>query len=207
MEFVARQKWIRLSPQKARLVADAVRGMDVQEAIDALRFMPQKAAPLISKAIRSALANARAYEGDEKPDVDKLYLKTLVVDGGPSLKRIKPRAYGRAHRQLRRTSHIVVVLTERTEEELAAARARGEKRRRVAPPPPKKGEAPAEKPRAEAEAEKKGPKKPPRPRFLGFGRKEDKYGAQVKSGGEGKEKAAAEHRKTERGTKGRRKKK
>jgi len=208
MEFVARQKWIRLSPQKARLVADAVRGLDVQEAIDALKFMPQKAAPLISKAIRSALANARAYQGEEKPDVDKLYLKSLVVDGGPTLKRIKPRAYGRAHRILRRTSHIVVVLTERTEEELAAARTRSEKRRRVAAPSPKKGEPPAEKkPRAEAEAEEAGPKKPPRAKFLRFGRKEDKYGAQVKSGGEGPEKAAAEHRKTERGTKGRRKKK
>jgi large subunit ribosomal protein L22 len=206
MEFKAKQKWIKLSPQKARLVADVVRGLDVQDAIDALKFMPQKAAPFVSKAVRSALANAREHKGEEKPDVDRLFLKSVVVDVGPTLKRIKPRAYGRAHRIRRRTSHIMVVLAERSEEERAAARARGESRRRVGRPG-----APAEGPRkpAEGEAEERGaaPAKPKKPRFLGFKKKEDKYGAKVKGAGEAPEKPAAERRKAERGTKRGRKKK
>ncbi len=206
MEFKVKQKWIKLSPQKARLVAAAVRGMDVQDAIDVLKFLPQKAAPLVSKAVRSALANAREYKGDEKPDVDKLFLKSVVVDVGPTMKRIKPRAYGRAHRILRRTSHIMVVLAERSDEERAATRARGERRRRVGRPG-----APTEEPGkpTEGAAEERGaaPAKPKKARFLGFKKKEDKYGAKVKGAGEAGEKPAAEHRKTERGTKRGRKKK
>jgi large subunit ribosomal protein L22 len=206
MEFKARHKWIKLSPQKARLVADVVRGLDVQDAIDALKFMPQKAAPLISKAVRSALANAREFKGEEKPDVDKLFLKAITVDGGPTLKRIKPRAYGRAHRIRRRTSHIMVVLAERSEEELAAARARGESRRKVERR--KAGKEEAERPvEAVAEEGKAAPAKPKRPRFLGFKKREDRYGAKVKGAGEAPEKPAAERRKTERGTKRGRKKK
>lgn len=205
MEFRARQKWIKLSPQKARLVANVVRGLEVQEAIDALKFMPQKAALHIGKAVRSALANAREYKGDEKPDVDRLFLKSVVVDGGPTLKRVKARAYGRAHQIRRRTSHIFVVLAERSEEEAARARARGEGRRKAAP---REGEARAPEGPAEAGAEgaRAKPAKPKRPRFLGFKKKEDRYGAKVKGAGEGKEKVPAEHRKTERGTKGGRKK-
>ncbi len=206
MEFKAKQKWIKLSPQKARLVADAVRGLDVQDAIDTLKFMTQKAAPLVSKAVRSALANAREYKGEGKPDVDKLFLKTVMVDGGPTLKRIKPRAYGRAHRIRRRTSHIMVVLGERTEEELAAARARGEGRRKAA----SRG-APKVEPGKPAEGAPEGgaaaPAKPKKARFLGFKKKQDKYGAKVKGAGEEPEKPAAERRKTERGTKRGRKKK
>jgi len=141
------------------LVANVIRGLDVQEAIDVLRFMPQKAALHVSKAVRSALANAREYKGDEKPDVDRLFLKSVVVDGGPTLKRIKPRAYGRAHRIRRRTSHIFVVLAERSEEEAARARARGEGRRRVAP---REGEAAG----AEGPAEV-GADAPPQRRVLG----------------------------------------
>jgi large subunit ribosomal protein L22 len=206
MEFRARQKWIKLSPQKARLVADAVRGLDVQEAIDVLKFMPKKAAPHISKAVRSALANAREYKGEEKPDVDKLFLKSIAVDVGPTLKRIKPRAYGRAHRIRRRTSHVVVVLAERSEEEWAGARARGEGRRKVEPREAK-GVEPRKADEAAAEEREAAPAKPKRPRFLGFKKKEDRYGAKVKGAGEAREKPAAEHRKTERGTKRGRKKK
>jgi large subunit ribosomal protein L22 len=202
MEFRARHKWIKLSPQKARLVADAVRGLDVQAAMDVLKFMPQKAALHVSKAVRAALANARQYSGDPKPDVDKLFVKSLAVDGGPSLKRIRPRAYGRAHRRFRRTSHIAVVLAERAEEEAARTGARGRKVRRR-PEPGAAKEAAA----VEAGARPAGPAKPKKARFLGFKKKEDRYGAPVKSGGERKGKPTAEHRKTERGTKGQRKKK
>jgi large subunit ribosomal protein L22 len=197
MEFRARHKWIKLSPQKARMVADVVRGLDVQDAIDVLKFMPQKASLFVSKAVRSALANAREYKGDPKPDVDRLFVKAVAVDGGPTLKRIRPRAYGRAHRRLRRTSHIVVVLAERPGEE-GAARARTAKRVEEKPPEGKE---------AAAEAGAEAPAKPRKARFLGFKKKEDRYGSRVKSGGERKGKAAAEHRKTERATKGKKKKK
>jgi large subunit ribosomal protein L22 len=205
MEFTARHKWIKLSPQKARLVADVVRGLDVQDAIDLLKFMPQKAAPLISKAVRSALANAREFEGEEKPDVDKLFLKAITVDVGPTLKRIKPRAYGRAHRIRRRTSHIMVVLAERSEEELAAARGRGRGRPKVERR--QAGKEEAGKPPEAAEEKKGAPAAPKRPRLLRFKKKEDKYGAKVKGAGEAPEKPAAERRKTERETKRGRKKK
>ncbi len=206
MEFRARQKWIKLSPRKARLVANAVRGLDVQEAIDLLKFMPQKAALSISKAVRSALANAREHKGEEKPDVDKLFLKSIAVDGGPTLKRMRPRAYGRANRIRRRTSHVAVVLAERSEEEMAAARARSEGRRRVEPREAK-GVEPRKPAPAGAEEREAAPAKPKRPRFLGLKKKEDKYGAKVKGAGEAREKRAAEHRKTERGTSRGRKKK
>jgi len=109
MESKAVGKYIRISPQKARLVADVVRGMDVDQAVTTLRFMPKKGAPLLRKVIESALANATQ---DDQIDVDNLYIKKIVVDGGPSLKRIRPRAMGRATGIIKRTSHITVVLDE-----------------------------------------------------------------------------------------------
>ena len=113
MEFRAVQKWERISPVKARLVADNVRGLDVQDALEILMFMPQKAAKIIYKTVASALANAEHVEGEEKPDVDRLYVRALTVDTGPTLKRISYRAYGRANRKRRRMSHVTVVLAER----------------------------------------------------------------------------------------------
>ncbi len=109
MEAKAVGKYIRISPQKARLVADVVRGMDVDQAVTTLRFMPKKGAPLLRKVIESALANATQ---DEQIDVDNLYIKKIFIDGGPSLKRIRPRAMGRATGIIKRTSHITVVLDE-----------------------------------------------------------------------------------------------
>ena len=109
MEAKAHAKQIRISPQKARLVADLVRGKDVETAINTLRFMPKKGARILRKVIESALANASQ---NEVIDVDTLYIKTIFVDGGPMLKRIRPRAQGRASRILKRSSHITVVLDE-----------------------------------------------------------------------------------------------
>ena len=109
MEAKAIAKNIRISPQKARLVADLVRGNDVESAINTLRFMPKKAARIIRKLIESAVANANQ---NEAIDVDTLYVKKVFVDGGPMLKRIRPRAMGRATRILKRSSHITVVLDE-----------------------------------------------------------------------------------------------
>ncbi len=109
MEARAVVRNIRISPQKARLVADLVRGKDVESAINTLRFMPKKAAHIIRKVVESALANASQ---NEAIDIDTLYIKKITVDGGPMLKRIRPRAMGRATRILKRTSHITVVLDE-----------------------------------------------------------------------------------------------
>jgi len=109
MEVRAVGKYIRISPQKARLVADVVRGMGVDQAITTLRFMPKKGAGIIQKVIESAVANATQ---DDQADVDNLYVKTIVVDGGPSLKRIRPRAQGRATGIIKRSSHITVILDE-----------------------------------------------------------------------------------------------
>ena len=109
MEAIAVGKYIRISPQKARLVADVVRGMGVDQAITTLRFMPKKGAGIIKKVLESAVANATQ---DEQADVDNLFVKKIVIDGGPSLKRISPRAQGRATGIIKRTSHITVVLDE-----------------------------------------------------------------------------------------------
>jgi large subunit ribosomal protein L22 len=109
MEAKAVARYIRISPQKARLVADVVRGLEVDKAITTLRFMPKKGARILRKVIESAVANASQ---SQEIDVDTLYVKTIFIDGGPTLKRIRPRAMGRASRILKRTSHITVVLDE-----------------------------------------------------------------------------------------------
>jgi len=200
MEFQAKQKWVRLSAQKARLVADVVRGMDVQKAVDTLKFMPQKAALHISRAVRSALANAREHKRDPKPDVDRLFVRVIMIDVGPSLKRMKPRAYGRANRIMRRTSHITVVLAERPADE--AGRGRAGRRVRIAG----KGGAPAKgdagKKAAPEAAKAEG--KPKKPRLLKL-RAKEKYEPAVKGGGDKHGESSGEHRKTERGTQDRRK--
>jgi len=109
MEAKALARQIRISPQKARLIADLVRGRDVETALNTLRFMPKKGARILRKVIESALANASQ---NEAIDVDTLYVKKIFVDGGPMMKRIMPRAQGRATRILKRSSHITVVLDE-----------------------------------------------------------------------------------------------
>ena len=109
MEAKAVARFIRISPQKARLVADAVKGQKVDSALNVLRFLPKKGAKVLRKVMESALANASQ---NQAIDVDTLYVKNIYVDGGPSLKRTSPRAMGRATRIIKRTSHITVVLEE-----------------------------------------------------------------------------------------------
>ncbi len=110
MEVKAVAKYIRISPQKARLVADVIRGMDAEEALTTLRFMPKKAATILRKVVESAVANADQLD---TVDVDTLYIKQILIDGGPMLKRFSPRAQGRANRILKRSSHITVVVDEK----------------------------------------------------------------------------------------------
>ncbi len=104
-EVKAVHRYARSSAQKTRLVADQVRGMPVQKALDLLKFSPRKAAVLIRKVVMSAVANA---VNNENLDADSLVISRIMVDEGPSLKRIMPRAKGRADRIVKRTSHITV---------------------------------------------------------------------------------------------------
>lgn len=110
MEVKASLKYARVGEQKARLVADLVRGKDVSEAIKTLTFLNKKSAVMIKKIIESAVANA---DYKKTIDLDKLYVKTIYIDQGPVLKRFRPRAQGRASGVRKRMSHINVVLDER----------------------------------------------------------------------------------------------
>lgn len=105
VEVAAKLRGAKLSAQKARLVADQVRGMPVEAALDVLAFSPKKGAALIKKVLESAIANAEHNEG---ADVDELRVSTIFVDEGTAMKRIKPRAKGRADRILKRSCHITV---------------------------------------------------------------------------------------------------
>ena len=105
MEVSAKLSGARLSAQKARLVADQIRGKGVEDALDILAFSTKKGAAIIKKVLESAIANAEHNEG---ADVDELKVSTIYVGEGTSLKRIKPRAKGRADRIVKRTCHITV---------------------------------------------------------------------------------------------------
>jgi len=109
MQALAKHKFARSSAQKTRLVADQVRGLSVEKALNVLTYSPKKAAQLVKKVLFSAIANAEHNEG---ADIDTLKVKTIFVDEGPSMKRIKPRAKGRADRIVKRTSHITVVVAD-----------------------------------------------------------------------------------------------
>jgi large subunit ribosomal protein L22 len=109
MEIKARAKYLRISPLKLRLVARTLPGKKVEDALALLRFMPQRGARLLRKVVMSAVANA---EQRPQVDVDTLFVKSVCVDGGPSLKRFQARAMGRVNRILKRSSHITVVLDE-----------------------------------------------------------------------------------------------
>lgn len=105
MEVAAKLRGAQLSAQKARLVANQVRGKSVEDALDLLSFSPRKGAAVIKKVLESAIANAEHNEG---ADVDELKVSTIFVDEGLTMKRIRPRAKGRADRILKRSCHITV---------------------------------------------------------------------------------------------------
>lgn len=110
MEARAVSKYIRVSPQKVRLVIDLIRNKGAEEALNLLTLNQKAAANTVAKVLRSAIANAEDKEG---VDVDSLYVKKAFVDQGPSFKRTRPRAMGRANLILKRTSHITIVVDER----------------------------------------------------------------------------------------------
>ena len=109
MQVRAVAKNIRISPQKARLVVDQIRGKSVARAIEILTFGETKASNLVLKTLESAIANA---EHNESADIDELFVASCFVDAGPTMKRIRPRAKGRAFGILKRTSHITVAVSD-----------------------------------------------------------------------------------------------
>ncbi|WP_303904215.1 50S ribosomal protein L22 [Thiohalomonas denitrificans] len=110
METAARLKYARISPQKCRLVADQVRGMSVEKALELLTFSPKKASGIVKKVLESAVANAEHNEG---ADIDELKVSQIYIDQGPVLKRLRARAKGRANRILKRTSHVTVMVADK----------------------------------------------------------------------------------------------
>ena len=110
MQAFALLRHARISPQKARLVADQVRNLPVDRALELLTFSPKKAARLIRKTLESAIANAEHNEG---ADIDALKVAAIWVDEGPRLKRMQARAKGRGNRIVKRSSHITVTVAER----------------------------------------------------------------------------------------------
>lgn len=115
MDVHASLRFLRMSPRKVRLVVDAVRGMNVVAAETKLTFLPKLAAQPVQKLLRSAIANAENNFHLKKED---LFIKTIVADGGPTLKRFAPRAFGRAAPIRKRTTHITLVLATKTAGEI-----------------------------------------------------------------------------------------
>jgi large subunit ribosomal protein L22 len=109
MEVKAVARYVRISPQKVRMLVDAIKGKPVDKALNVLRFLPQKSAGIVEKVLRSAIANA-----DQQPDIDidSLIVGNVLVDCGPTFKRFSARARGRGTRIIKRSSHVTVVLTE-----------------------------------------------------------------------------------------------
>ncbi len=108
MEVKARLRFVRVAPRKARLVADLIRGKRSEEALNLLTFTKKAAAKIVIKVLKSAVANAM----QKKMDADRLYVKQITVDQGPTMKRFQPRALGRATTIRKGTSHISIVLDE-----------------------------------------------------------------------------------------------
>lgn len=103
-------KWVSISPRKLRLVANTVRGKTVRKAVDELHFSVKKASEPVEKTIRSALANLLLMEDAAKVDPDNVVIETIYVNEGPTQKRFRPRAMGRASRIRKRTSHLTVIV-------------------------------------------------------------------------------------------------
>src|SRR5262249_4878894 len=128
MEFRAQTRFVRVSPQKARLVLDLIKGRKVEDALNTLMFTKKRVAARVEKLLRSAVENAN-YLSSEKGidvDIDSLYIKRAVANDGPRMKRIRPALMGRAYRYVRRIAHIEIALAERGKNGEALATVVGE---------------------------------------------------------------------------------
>jgi large subunit ribosomal protein L22 len=114
-EYRAEARFQRVSPQKARLVLDLIKGRGVQEALETARFTKKRIAPVIHKLLTSAVDNAKYVSGErgDDLDVDNLYVKSAIANDGPRMKRIRPAPMGRAYRYQRRLTHIILSVAER----------------------------------------------------------------------------------------------
>jgi large subunit ribosomal protein L22 len=169
-EFRAQARFQRVSPQKARLVLDLIKGRSVEEALTTVAFTKKSVAPMVEKVLRSALQNANYLSQEQglDVDVDNLYVKTAVANDGPRMKRIRPAPMGRAYRYQRRLSHIAIAIAERNqnglahvvgeEHEVEAAPAKGAKKKAVAKKAPAKKAAAKKAPAKKAAAKKKAAK-------------------------------------------------
>jgi large subunit ribosomal protein L22 len=147
MEFTAAAKYVRVSPQKARLVLELIKGRRVEEAMNTLAFTKKGIAPNIHKLLRSAVENAN-YLSTEKGvdvDLDNLYVKRAIANEGPRAKRIRPAPMGRAYRYQRRMSHIEIALAEKTRPQAAAETGEAEAAATPARKPAARKKAPAKK--------------------------------------------------------------
>jgi len=153
MEFRAEMRYLRVSPQKARLVLNLIKGRKVEEARNTLLYTKKRVAAHVGKLLQSALDNANFLSAEKNLDVDldNLYVKSAIANDGPRMKRIRPAPQGRAYRYQRRIAHITLVLAERGN----GAGALGESRRVAASSAPAKRRAPAAKKVAVASKKKK----------------------------------------------------
>jgi len=149
MEFKAKARFVRVSPQKARLVLDMIKGKRVEDALTALMFARKRIAPDIAAVVRSAVQNADYLSGEKgfDVDVDNLYVKSAIANDGPRMKRIRPAPMGRAYHYQRRIAHLEIVLAEKGvkgQEEMATVVGE-EKESKAQPAAPKKKAASAKK--------------------------------------------------------------
>jgi large subunit ribosomal protein L22 len=157
MEFRAEARYMRVSPQKARLVLDLIKGQRVEEARNTLLFTKKRVAATVGKLLQSAIDNANFLSTEKGIDVDldQLYVKSAVANDGPRMKRIRPAPMGRAFRYVRRISHLEIVLAERNRNGQSVATVVGEEEKVVAPKAPAKGKAKAKASAKKSPAKKK----------------------------------------------------
>lgn len=115
LEARAINRYVNSSPRKMRLVIDLIRGKSVPEALAMLHFMPKHASKVAEKVVRSAVSNIQNKDDAGRINPDSLYIKTVYVNGGPSLKRVLPAPMGRAYRMVKRSNHLTVVVAQREE--------------------------------------------------------------------------------------------
>jgi large subunit ribosomal protein L22 len=154
MEFTAKLNYVRVSPQKARLVLDLIKGRRVEDALDTLTFSKKGIAPKLYKLLRSAVENANYLSAEKNldVDVDRLYVKRAIANDGPRMKRIRPAPMGRAYRYQRRIAHLEIVLAEKTSQNGKAALATTVGEETKAPAKKAAKKAPAKKPAAKKKA-------------------------------------------------------
>src|SRR5215469_7117889 len=140
MEFRAEARYMRVSPQKARLVLDLIKGQRVEEARNTLMFTKKRVASTVGKLLQSAIDNANFLSTEKGVDVDldQLYVKSAVANDGPRMKRIRPAPMGRAFRYVRRIAHLEIVLAEKNKNGQSVATVVGEEEKSAAPKAPGK---------------------------------------------------------------------